>query len=128
MAMVGWPGGSEPQPGKSVLLVEDDDLLRGAMKMVLQWEGYRVACARDGREALDLLRTAGPPSLILLGVMMPVLDGREFRQEQQQDPALADIPVVVVSGTDAREWPDASGHVRKPFQPEELLAAIRGVR
>src|SRR4051812_39951417 len=127
MAMVGWPGGSQPQSGKSVLLVEDDDVLRGAMRMVLQWEGYRVACARDGREALDLLRTAGRPALILLGVMMSVLDGREFRQEQQQAPAVADIPVVVVSGTDAGEWPDAAGHVRKPFQPEELLAAIGGL-
>jgi CheY-like chemotaxis protein len=117
----------EARPGKSVLVVEDDDVFRGAMRMVLQWEGFRVACARDGREALDLLRTGERPSLILLDLALPVLDGWRFRAEQKGDPALASIPVVVVSGHDVRGSLDAAGHVRKPFRPEQLLDAMRGL-
>jgi CheY-like chemotaxis protein len=117
----------EAKPSKSVLVVEDDDLIRGAMRMVLEWEGYRVSCAEDGRQALDLLRTGERPACILLDLMMPVLDGWSFRKEQQQDPDLAAIPVVVVSAIEAKDSPQADGHVQKPFQPEELLAALGGV-
>ena len=111
--------------GKRILLVEDDEITRGAIKMVLEWEGYQVDCAGNGREALDYLHNQDKPALILLDVMMPVLDGEQFREEQKRDPALAPIPVVVVSALDAAAWLDAAGHVRKPFQVEELLAAIR---
>jgi CheY-like chemotaxis protein len=121
----GEPGGRPTPSGKCILLVEDDDLLRGAMKMVLEWEGYRVACAGDGREALDYLRGGERPSVILLDVMLPVLDGRQFRQEQRRDPDLAAVPVVVVSALDAADCPDAAAHVRKSFAPQELLEAIR---
>jgi len=119
-------GARRPAPlGKFILLVEDDDILRGAMKMVLQWEGYRVACAGDGRQALDFLRAGGRPALILLDVMLPGLDGWQFRQQQRRDPDLAKIPVVVVSALDAADCPDADAHVRKPFPIEELLEAVR---
>jgi CheY-like chemotaxis protein len=111
--------------GKSVLLVEDDALTRGAMRMVLEWEGYRVVCAANGREALDLLRRGDRPSLILLDIAMPVLDGRQFREEQQKDPDLAAIPVVVVSGTAIAASIDAAAHLQKPFLPGELLEAMR---
>src|SRR4051794_3787774 len=106
----------KPRSGKNVLVVEDDPLIRGAMKMVLEWEGYRVRCAGDGREGLHLLRAGEPTSLILLDAEMPVLDGWGFRQEQKQDPSLADIPVVVVTGADRSGSPDAEAHVQKPFQ------------
>ena len=112
---------------KSVLVVEDDPLIRGAMQMVLEWEGYRVAWAANGRQALDLLRSGEQPSCILLDLMLPVLDGWTFREEQLRDPALAAIPVVVVSAADRAACLQASGHVQKPFQPEELLAALRGL-
>jgi CheY-like chemotaxis protein len=116
---------TESPSGKSVLLVEDDAIIRGAMKMVLEWEGYRVTCAANGREALDLLHTSEPPAVIMLDLLMPVLDGWQFRLEQQRDPAIADIPVVVVSAAHGAGPLGASGHVQKPFQPEELLQAIR---
>jgi CheY-like chemotaxis protein len=122
-----WRRGSELPSGKSVLLVEDDEVLRGALRLLLEWEGYRVFCAGDGEEALHLLRTGERPSLILLDALLPGLDGWEFRQEQRRDPALASIPVVVVSGHDVRGSLDAAGHVRKPFLPDELLSAIRAV-
>ncbi len=113
------------QAGKRILLVEDDEITRGAIKMVLEWEGYRVDCAANGQEALDYLHGHGRPELILLDVMMPVLDGEEFRREQKRDPSLAKIPVVVVSALEAAARLDAAVHIRKPFQVEELLAAIR---
>ncbi len=116
---------TEPAFEKSVLLIEDDSLTRGAMRMVLEWEGYRVVCASNGQEALDLLRRGERPSLILLDIAMPVLDGRQFRQEQEKDPALASIPVVVVSGTAVAATVEAAAHVQKPFLPGELLEAIR---
>ncbi len=119
--VAGGPGA----PGKCVLLVEDDDLLRGAMRMVLEWEGYRVACAADGREALDLLRGGYQPSLIVLNAVLPVLNGWQFREVQRRDPTLVGIPVVVVSALDAADCPDADAHVRKPFAPQQLLEAVR---
>jgi CheY-like chemotaxis protein len=112
--------------GKRILVVEDDPITSGAVKMVLEWEDYSVDCVANGREALDRLRQSGEkPDLILLDLMMPVLDGQQFREEQKQDPALSGIPVVVVSAADIASSVDASGIVRKPFQPDELLEAIR---
>jgi CheY-like chemotaxis protein len=125
-ATAGEPGARRPDPlGKCILLVEDDELLRGAMRLVLEWEGYRVACAGDGRQALDFLRAGGRPALILLDVTLPVLDGWQFRREQRRDPELAAIPVVVVSALDLAACPDADAYVRKPFDPQQLLEAIR---
>jgi CheY-like chemotaxis protein len=117
--------GGPAAPGQCILLVEGDELLRGAIKMVLEWEGYRVACAGDGRQALDYLRAGGRPALILLDVLLPVLDGWQFRREQRRDPEVAAIPVVVVSALDLAACPDADAYVRKPFDPQQLLEAIR---
>jgi CheY-like chemotaxis protein len=110
---------------KSILLVEDDELIRGAMKMVLEWEGYRVLCAGNGQEALDCLRQGQTPSLILLDMMMPVCDGEQFREAQKQDPALASIPVVVVSAARMASTLDDLRRIQKPFDIQELLKAVR---
>ena len=115
----------EPRSGKNILLVEDDTLMSGAMRMVLEWEGHHVTCAENGRDALDLLRSAQHPDLILLDVLLPVLDGRQFLSEHKSDPSLRSIPVVVVSGVPSAASLEVAGHVLKPFQPEELLEVIR---
>ncbi len=114
----------EHRPGKRILVVEDDALTRGAIKMLLEWEDCRVDCAADGAEALEFLRRGEKPSLILLDARLPVCDGWCFREEQRADPALADIPVVVISGEDASSL-DAAAHIRTPFQPAELLENLR---
>jgi CheY-like chemotaxis protein len=111
---------------KRILIVEDDAIISGALRMVLEWEGYHVDCAANGQEALSYLRQSEEkPDLILLDILMPVVDGKQFRQQQKRDPAINHIPVVVVSAVDIASSVDASGHIQKPFLPEELLEVIR---
>jgi CheY-like chemotaxis protein len=115
---------SEQGIGKNILLVEDDEIVRRAIQMVLEWEGYEVECASNGQEALDTLRAGSRPSLILLDILMPILDGEEFRREQLRDPRLASIPVIVVSAAHFADAVSAAHHIRKPFEVQELLDAI----
>jgi CheY-like chemotaxis protein len=115
---------SQPDAGRSILLVEDDELIRGAMQMVLEWEGFQISCAANGQEALDYLRAGNRPRLILLDLMMPIVDGEQFRAEQSRDPELASIPVIVVSAASFAEAVGAAQHIRKPFEVQELLEAI----
>jgi CheY-like chemotaxis protein len=116
---------SGTQPNKTVLIIEDDCLLRGAMKMLLEWEGYRVECAVNGEEGLDRLRGKALPSVILLDLKMPGLDGWQFMKERRRDPALATIPVIVVSALAEAKNSWSAVHIQKPFQPPELLEAVR---
>jgi CheY-like chemotaxis protein len=81
-----------------ILVVDDEDTIREALVDILRETGYVAVGATNGRDGLRKLREARVPfSLILLDLTMPVLDGRGFRQEQRRDPALASIPVVIVS-------------------------------
>jgi len=84
-------------PPRRVLLVDDDTAICSALSEVLQEEGFEVASATNGRAALEQLRAGPPPSAIVLDLMMPVMDGWDFRHVQLQDPGLRDIPVVVVT-------------------------------
>jgi len=86
-------------PPRRVLLIEDDLPVCNSLREALQEEGFKVATAADGREALELLRRGPRPSAILLDLMMPVMDGWDFRQEQLRDPVLRNIPTVVVTAT-----------------------------
>jgi len=81
-----------------VAIVDDDADLRQALADVLQDEGYTCIEARDGREALDLLRRASPkPDVILLDLMMPMMDGWQLQIRLRDDPDLATIPIVVMT-------------------------------
>jgi CheY-like chemotaxis protein len=113
------------RPDRTILLVEDDPATRGAIKMVLEWEGYRVDCAANGQEALGRLMAGERPGLILLDLNMPVMDGRRLREEMQRDPGLSSIPIVTVSAARDADAVEAASVVRKPFEPAELLEAIR---
>jgi CheY-like chemotaxis protein len=94
--------GTDQRP--TVLLVNDDPDASDALGCLLEYEGYRVESAEDGREALQKLKAGLDPSIILLDLIMPVMDGYEFRAEQLKDGALAAIPVIVFSAAaDARE-------------------------
>jgi CheY-like chemotaxis protein len=114
---------------RHVFVVEDDRDIRESVVEVLEDEGYVVSAASDGREGLLLLRTASPkPDLILLDLMMPIMNGFQFREEQQSDPALSAIPVVVITAdVNARakaEGLGAAGFIQKPVKIQPLLDMI----
>jgi DNA-binding response OmpR family regulator len=113
----------------SVLIVEDDAGLSTALAETLRDEGYSVECARDGLDAINLLRAGGAhPDVILLDLMMPRMNGESFRAEQQRDPELAEIPVIVISaGGDSREKAEeleAAGYLPKPLDIDDLLETV----
>jgi signal transduction histidine kinase len=115
---------------RRILLVEDDTAICASLSELLGEEGYDVTNCGDGRTALEVLRDAPiPPDLILLDLMMPVMDGWEFRTRQRKDPALADIPVVVVSadGSSRATAIHADGYLRKPLRADELLRVVSRV-
>lgn len=114
---------------KRVLVVEDDCVARTLLGTILEEAGYTVVTAANGREALDLLRAGERPCVILLDLKMPVMSGWEFREEQRHDPAVAAIPVVVLSADgDLDEVCAALGAAAcfsKPIDPDDLLTKIR---
>ncbi len=108
----------------SVLVVDDELDIRQAVAEVLADEGYTVVSAADGAEALERAR-AVHPSVILLDLMMPVMNGWEFRQAQKQDPSVSGIPVVVLSALGRVATIDAQAFLQKPFDLEELLSKVK---
>lgn len=115
-----------------VMVVEDDRDVREAITWVLEDAGYRVVAAENGSVALGLLRDgASRPSAIILDLMMPVMDGWQFRAAQLNDPAIATIPVICLTAhPDAeRASPELRPRVwmRKPPDLDNLLAAIAAV-
>src|SRR4051794_28574938 len=96
---VTMPDARVPASSKLILVVDDDPDLRDTLGQILEDEGYSVAAASNGREALAYLRERPAPSLILLDLMMPVMDGWQFRSEQRLDSVLAKIPVLVISAS-----------------------------
>ena len=122
--------GADPtaSPLAPILVVEDNADVREAQAIILESVGYRTVEAENGDHALRVLHAAAErPCLILLDLMMPVMDGIEFRRAQLADPTLADIPVVIVSAFDrAAEAADlhVSGYVPKPVDYDRLLATV----
>ena len=82
-----------------MLLIEDDEEIVSSLSEALRGDEVEVAAASNGREALQMLRDGLRPSAIVLDLMMPVMDGWDFRNEQLRDPTLKDIPVVVITAT-----------------------------
>jgi CheY-like chemotaxis protein len=117
-----------PRQAAKVLIVDDDFALRDALCAALEGEGFSVAAVSNGEEALEYLRNGARPCLVLLDLMMPIMNGWEFRAEQRQDPELADIPVIVLSAfarSGDEELRGIERFLRKPFELSDLLAAVR---
>ena len=109
----------------TVLVVDDDIEIRETLAGVLDEEGYAVAKAVNGREALDQIQAGLQPSLIVLDLMMPVMDGWQFLEERAKDESLREVPVVIVSATpDTLQPPDICAFVRKPMRLNDLLDVI----
>ena len=110
------------------MVVEDDDLIRESLAELLSDEGYQVATATNGKEALDTLlpHTARRPCLIVLDLMMPVMNGWEFIAAKKSNLALSPIPVVVVSAAGERSrGVEAAAILNKPFDWRALLSLIQ---
>jgi CheY-like chemotaxis protein len=113
-----------------ILIVEDEMLARESFKMLLELEGFSVAAASNGRDALQMIEDLGQPCLILLDLMMPVMNGWEFLDTVQKGhaPGAAGAPIVVISAAaDALDDPLLRAYpvIRKPFHIEDLLAQVR---
>ncbi len=111
-----------------ILIVDDDRSIRELLVELLEEEGWRIASASTGLEALTYLRTVSePPRLILLDLMMREMNGWEFRAAQQADPVLAAIPVVAFSAANnVDKWPEleAVAYLSKPLDFDALLVVL----
>ena len=108
--------------GPHVLIVEDDPDIRAGIAEALALERYVVSVARHGLEGLAAARD-GAPDLVLLDLAMPVMDGAGFLAERHADPALARIPVVVLTARGQVAVPGCEV-LAKPFDLEDLLAVV----
>lgn len=112
-----------------VLLVEDDVNIRQALALVLDDAELDCLCAGNGAEALELARSSGRlPDVIILDLMMPIMNGFEFRQAQLRDPELREIPTIVLSAAiqdaDRLRELGLSDVLRKPIDLDAVLQAI----
>jgi len=115
--------------GALILLVEDDRDIRDSFADALGDEGHTVTRATDGLDALECLRSGARPSLILLDLMMPRMDGLRFRAEVSKAPEWADIPIVVMTA-DVRAKAQTIGvrsFLRKPIHLRDLLNTVNHV-
>jgi DNA-binding response OmpR family regulator len=128
----GGAGGRSEGAAPVVLLVDDERSIRTICRVNLEGDGLAVTEAADGSEALEEVRRSRP-SLVLLDVMMPGLDGWSVAEQLASDDETSDIPVVFLSARAAHEDRlhaqelGAVGYVVKPFDPLELAGAVREV-
>ena len=116
---------------KTVLVVDDDPDIRETIGIILADEGFEVQLAANGAEALAQLRAGAPAQLILLDLMMPVMNGWQFRVEQEKDAGLREIPVIVISAdNNLPEKARAFGgrYLAKPLDIDDLLEIITRVK
>ena len=117
---------------KRILVVEDQEDLRGVLRDLLDGSGYSVVEAADGNAGLASAKSEHP-DLILMDIQMPIVDGYEATRRIKADPGLKDIPIVAVSSFAMKgdeEKARAAGcdhYVTKPYSPMQLLKVIRGL-
>ena len=118
----------EARPSSAVLVIDDDADMRDVVTDLLRDEGYEVIAVPGAREALRLLEEGIRPALILLDMMMPGMDGRQFRAEQTKNPEWATVPTIVFSAyVDVVETASAlgaAGGLQKPLRMDVLLETV----
>ncbi len=114
-------------PPAKVLIIEDDEGIREALRLTLEFEGYEVQVASNGRQGLQRLWGSAHPCLILLDLMMPVMDGWTFRRELAKNAALADIPVVVMTAASAARAAaiPSAAVLHKPLEIEAVIEVVQ---
>jgi CheY-like chemotaxis protein len=112
---------------RAILLVEDDAGIRESIAECLAYEGYAVAVASNGEEALAWLRRSGRPDLVVLDLVMPVMNGVQFLDHVRAEPAWKDVPVVLMTAAmpaAGAPLPRVDGYLPKPFELADLLAVV----
>jgi CheY-like chemotaxis protein len=109
---------------REILVVDDDPDCLDALQYLLESRGYRVDAARNGLEALRHVEGGGRPSVVILDLLMPVMDGLEFLRRRRDHPVLRDTPVIVLTATDARLASREEVVLQKPADFGVLLEEI----
>ena len=123
-----YPIGADPQP-PLILVVDDDSLIRQIVRDVLTEEGFAVATAADGPQAIRRA-TNQSPALVVLDMGLPLMDGHAVAVALRADhgPALPILMITADGGAaDKAQRVGACAYLRKPFDLEDLVAAVRGV-
>jgi len=118
---------SESQATPVILVVDDEPDARETLRELLEYEGYTVAVAADGREAVACLAAddvAGRPCIILLDLFMPVMNGWEFVAKLRADGNVAKVKVVITTSA-PNQAPAGFSVLAKPLDPDKLLATIK---
>lgn len=116
----GRPKAGDARP---VLLIEDDADTRESMRALLAEAGHRVIASDEGRKALELA-AATRPAVVVLDLATQGTNGQEFLERRLDEPALLDVPVIVVTGSGGAPPRSAAAVFRKPVDPAALLARI----
>lgn len=116
-------------PARTILIVDDEYSIAETLGEILAWEGYAVSMAPNGREALARIEKC-PPQLVLLDFMMPVMDGIETLRVLRARPALASIPVIMMTAA-RMSLPEGEplydALLRKPFEIDAVLKLVRAL-
>ncbi len=116
---------------EQVLIIEDDEHIRGLLKFLLERHGFETRLAADGRAAREAIESMDAPRLVLLDVMLPYHDGFELMQMIRRQPGWAEVPVIMLTAKNVERDivrafdAGANDYIVKPFQPTELLARLR---
>lgn len=120
---------NQSQASNRLLIIDDALEMHSMLRALLSEEGYTVHCVSNGQAALRYLRSVEElPGLIFLDLMMPIMDGYEFRQAQLSDPRLANTPVVIMTADGHIESKqnkiNAVDSIRKPIDVDIMLQVI----
>jgi len=110
--------------GPRVLVIDDEPLMRLSLRRLLRREGFEVLLAGGGEEGFTLVQR-NRPSVIVLDMRMPGMDGAQFLAALRQEPALAAIPVVAISANAELLPQGVAAAFAKPFEPIQFLAEVR---
>ena len=109
---------------RSVLVIDDEEDVREALRDLLELHGYKVLAAPNGREALEILRREGQPGFVLLDLIMPVMNGWEFLDELSRDAELSRIPLSITTSA-PEQAPRDRDVMPKPIDIDALLERVR---
>jgi len=114
----------------AILVVEDDEATAKLIRLVLEYEGFEVRHAADGLEAKVFITSQWAPALVTLDLELPHVKGEELMMQIKTTPGWERVPVIMITATRKTDaaWAvrkGAKGHLTKPFEPEDLLKAVR---